>query len=280
MHSCIYEGRVRHRRFSPIARQFSYPLFLLYIDLAEIGALFGRRGLWSTKSPAIARFRREDHLGPADQPLDEAVRKLVESRLGWRPSGPIRLLTHFRYLGFAMNPVSLYYCFDVHDEQVQAVAAEVNNTPWDEQHCYVLDLRDASHRELMTTRHAKEFHVSPFLEMEMDYHWQLSAPAERLTVAIECSSPDEKVFEAKLTLRRAPITRSRLAGLMLRYPLMTLQVFVAIYWQALQIWLAEVPFVTHPNSLDSPTDDRLQPGSHPDRPSRLTGEPILHEVQI
>lgn len=253
MHSCIYEGRVRHRRFGPIERQFSYSLFMVYVDLAELGPLFGRRGLWSTQWPAIARFRRADHFGPADQPLDEAVRELVESRLGRRTQGPIRLLTTFRYLGFEMNPISLYYCFDARDEHVQAVVAEVNNTPWNEQHCYVLDLRAASQRQPMTTRHAKEFHVSPFLGMEMDYCWWLSAPGERLTVAIHCQAAEEKVFEASLSLKRRPITRSRLAGLLMRYPMLTLQIFVGIYWQALQIWRNGVPFVRHPIRKDPPT---------------------------
>jgi hypothetical protein len=280
MHSCIYEGRVRHRRFGPVERQFSYPLFLLYVDLAELDPLFGHRGLWSTKWPAIARFRRADHLGPAGQPLDRAVRELVESRIRWRPPGPIRLLTHFRYLGFAMNPVSLYYCFDAHGEQVQAVVAEVNNTPWNEQHCYVLDLRDATQPKQMTAGHAKEFHVSPFLGMEMDYRWRLSAPARRLTATIECRTPQEKLFEANLALQRTPITRWRLAAVLLRYPLMTLQVFVAIYWQALRILLQGVPFVPHPNSLASPSRDRSQPGSHPDRPSRATTEPDRQEVEV
>ena len=89
-------------------------------------------------APAPAWFRRADYLGDPAVPLDQAVLDLVEERTGRRPDGPVRLLTSVRTFGHVFNPVSFYYCFDRGGEQVQAVVAEVTNTPWGERHTYAL----------------------------------------------------------------------------------------------------------------------------------------------
>ena len=260
MHSAIYHGWLRHRRFAPRLHEFRYPLFLLYLDLSELDAVFRGRWFWSTSRRALARFNRADHLGDPAVPLDQAVRDLVQSETGVRPTGAIRLLTHLRYFGHCFNPVSFYYCFDASGAAVDCVVAEVNNTPWGERHCYVLNKpRQAVPGKYQSFESKKVFHVSPFMPMNLDYEWGFSNPAATLNVhmalrdhAATTSISAQKVFDATMQLDHAPVTGARLAGLLLRFPLMTLQIIAAIHWQALRLWLKGVPVHTHPDKLKSP----------------------------
>jgi DUF1365 family protein len=233
VHSAAYLGWLSHRRRAPRPHAFRYPLFMAWLDLAELDEVFRGRWLWSTRRAAPARFHREDHLGDPAQPLDGAVRDLVEARTGRRPEGPIRLLTHLRYFGYVFNPVSFYYCFDAAGARVETVVAEVNNTPWGERHCYVVNTKDRSR---------KAMHVSPFMPMDLDYRWRFSPPGERLAVHMALLRSEERLFDATLSLRRQPLGNS----LLLRYPLMTFQVVVAIHWEALRLWLKRLPVFTHP----------------------------------
>ena len=177
--SCLYEGSVRHRRFEPVEHGFRYPIQLLYLDLSELPELFRDSRLWSIEGATPVSFHRVDHFGDPKRPIDACVRELVEHRIGHRPSGPVRLLTSPRYLGFAFNPISVYYCFASDGERLEALVGEVTNTPWGERHCYVLDLRsqdapsaapvDEQPARVRGRETAKAFHVSPFMEMEMSY---------------------------------------------------------------------------------------------------------------
>jgi uncharacterized protein len=237
LESCIYEGRLRHRRFEPVANAFDYPLFMLYLDLAELPWIFRNRWLWSADGLAIARFRRRDHLGPKDEPLAVSVRKLVWNQSGMRLNGPIRLLTHLSYFGYRFNPVSFYYGY--HDGELRAIVAEINNTPWGEQHCYVLTGPATRYR------FRKEFHVSPFMGMRQDYDWSFSPPGPRLTVHMESFEHHRKMFDATLTLKREEITSWSLDRCLLSYPVMTLQVIARIYWQALKLRWKKAPYYPH-----------------------------------
>jgi hypothetical protein len=247
MQSCLYEGWVRHRRHAPRPHAFRYPLFMLWLDLSELDRVFAGCWFWSTRGPNLAWFRRADYLGDPAQPLDEAVRREVERQTGRRPAGPVRLLTHPRYFGYGFNPISFYYCYAADGTTLEAIVGEVTNTPWKERRVYVLSMADNLGRpERPEFRFAKTLHVSPFLPMDMDYHWRLSPPGERLLVHMDDLHQGETVLDATLVLARREITGASLARVLLRYPLMTAQVICNIHWQALRLWWKGVPILEHP----------------------------------
>lgn len=253
MNSAIYEGVVRHRRFSPVPHSFTYRLFMMYLDLEELPTLFDGRWLWSVERRNVASFRRTDHAGDPGVPLDQSIRQLVETQTGSRPTGPIRLLTHLRYFGYVFNPVSFYFCCD-RSGAVDTIVAEITNTPWGERHCYVLGQPD--HRAVgrkKRFRLDKVFHISPFIGMDVAYDWRFTEPTSRLAIHMENLRESRPFFDATMRLKRREITSSALARVLVRYPLMTAKVIGAIHWQALKLWSKGVPFHAHPNTRKEPS---------------------------
>lgn len=300
-HSALYEGTLRHRRYSPVEHRFTYPLFMAYLDLDELPELFDGRWLWSARRPALARFRRRDYLGDPAIPLAEAVRDLVRERTGVRPAGPIRLLTHLRYFGHGFNPVSFYYCFSPDGARVEAVVSEVTNTPWKERYCYVVSAYGGNGNGSVAGRvHEleKDFHVSPFFDLDQRYGWCFSEPGERLMVHMEnferpgvrpgepgvtppagkrkqvAADGDDrlvKVFDATLDLARREITGRSLARVLVRYPFLTLAVVARIHLNAVRLWAKRVPFYDHPDKRTPPAPHRVL--------ARAPVEPTAAEAQ-
>jgi uncharacterized protein len=244
--SAIYEGTVYHRRHEPVEHAFEYRIFLPLFDLDELPHLLDPIPLWSARRRAPARFRRSDYLRerPPELPLAEAARRLVAERLGTAPAGPVRLLANPRYWGVAMNPVAFYYLHGSGPrEPVEAIIAEVTNTPWGERRSYVL----TPGPDGLSGEFAKQLHVSPFMPIDQSYRWRADEPGERLAVSIANHGPDgRRVFEAGLALRRREIDRRRMLRLLLGYPPMTIATAARIYAHAIRLKLKGAPYFSNP----------------------------------
>jgi hypothetical protein len=247
MESALYVGRVRHTRLATPRHGFGQRLFMVYLDLAELDRVFAGRWLWGVERARFASFRRADHLGDPRVPLDVAVRDLVAAQTGRRPRGPIRLLTQLRSAGYVFNPLSLHYCFDAAGA-LEAVVADVSNTPWNERHAYVLPAAGGR----VDARVAKRFYVSPYLPMTHEYRFRLEPPGERLRVRIENEAGGARQFDAQLELARREITGGSLARTLLRFPAMSAQGIAAIYWQAFRLRRLGAPEYPHPSEAKRP----------------------------
>lgn len=239
MTSGLFVGTLRHRRFAPVAHDFTSRVFMPLVDIDRIPELMGVSRLTSHNRWNWASFDDRDHLGDPARPLRERIEAEARRCRVTLPGGPIFLLTHFRYLGYCFNPVSFFYLLDP-SGRLAVVLAEVHNT-FGGSHLYWLQPRDAG--STFRAAAAKSLYVSPFLPPDLDYRFAFTAPAERLVVHMEAERGAGRLFDATLSLEQRPWTAREIRRQLTRHPAMTASVIAAIHWQAFRLWWKGVPVV-------------------------------------
>ena len=237
--SGLFVGTLRHRRFTPVAHDFTYPLFMALLDIDRLPELMRVSAVTSYNRWNWASFDDRDHLGDPRRPLRERL-AIDAARHGIElPPGPIYLLTHLRYLGYCFNPVSLFYCFD-RAERLQMVLAEVSNT-FGGTHNYWLRPDPAS--RTFRAAATKCLYVSPFMPADLEYAFAFTPPAGQLVAHMETSQVGSVGFDATLSLERRPWNAAEIRRALVRHPAMTARVMAGIHWEALKLWWKGVPVV-------------------------------------
>jgi len=249
--SCLYFGRVMHRRIRPFAHHFVYRVFSLFVDIDELPALARRLRLFSHNRFNLLSFHDRDHGACDGTPLRPWIETLLRRAAIELDGGPVRLLCFPRLLGYAFNPLAIWFCHRPGGELV-ATVYEVRNT-FGERHCYVLPASaGAGGGGLVQQACPKRFYVSPFLAVAGHYAFRLFEPAERMSIAIRLSDDDGDLLTASHIGTRAPLDDRTLLRACLGYPLMTVKVIVAIHWQALRLWRKGARLHTRlPHRLDA-----------------------------
>ncbi len=238
----LYATQVMHRRRVPPLYRFVYRVFYVLVDIDRLHVLDRHLRLFSHNRHNLLSLRDRD-FGDGG-----GMRAWAEGLLSPRginlEGGRIRLLAFPRVLGFAFNPISLWYC-DHRDGTPRAVIVEVRNT-FGEKHSYVLASDHAPFPYEQPLEKDKVFHVSPFFDRVGRYRFTLSAPAARVRVAIHETREGLPILDATLAGERKPLTDGAILGQVLRMPWMTIKVVVGIHWEALKLWLRGAKFHRKP----------------------------------
>lgn len=239
--SAFYIGSIRHRRFAPKQHRFTYSCYMTAIDPDELPELANHARWFGVERFAAVSWYRRDFIRtqPASLSLRDATWRQIEScggTLAPADQGRILQLANLRSFGLRFSPVNFYFAFDGTD-QLRYLLAEVTNTPWLEQHFYLVDINQ-------TTPNEKVFPVSPFMHLDMHYHWRVKYSAQQILIHIE-NHTDEKVFDATLQLKYQALDQTSGFSLLKHWPAMTLKIIGGIYWQALRLFLKGIPFFGH-----------------------------------
>ena len=238
----VYAGHVMHMRLRPRPHRFRYGLFTLLLDVDRLPETATRLRLLRVNRRGLLSHRDADH-GPRD---GSPLRPWVEAQLA-RAGRPrparIALLAMPRLLGYAFNPLSVYFCLD-REGRLETLLYEVKNT-FGDQIPYVLPAEGEGIR-----RHAqvKEMFVSPFIGMDQTYRFDVLPPGERLAIRIKQGDRDGDLLIATQSGDRLPLTDATLARMLLRFPLVTFKVIAGIHWEALRLFLKGAPFRRYPGA--------------------------------
>jgi DUF1365 family protein len=267
--SVLFAGHVVHRRTRPKRHRLRYSVFYLALNLEEAPAVGAALRLFSVNRFNLFSFHERDHGEGSSLPLVEQIRAKLRAA-GLDADGAIVLMTMPRLLGYAFNPLSVYFCYRK-DGALTAILYEVNNT-FGQRHTYLIPaIPDAD--GLVRQESAKSLYVSPFLDTNMSYAFVTAPPKERVAISITARDAQGPVLIARLSANRIPLADRALLHALLAYPFLTLKVVAAIHWEALRLWLKGVRPTARPTQVTGRTTI-----GRASQPAALLTEDVIHVV--
>lgn len=271
LNSSIYSAKVMHHRLAPKKHSFWYNVFMFYIDLDEIETLTKKLRWFSYNRFNLFSFRDKDHieLGKVGGNKDEdsshtphltshishltpqistkqQITAYLKSHHVEIGNGKIMLLTNLAVLGYNFNPVSFYFCFHEDNHPLCAIA-EISNT-YHEMKMFFFG-KDKFDGNAFKQKVQKHFYVSPFIDLDDFFDFNLLIPTDKLTIKIDDYNKEgNRFFISTLNGTQQPLTNAVMLRYFFSMPLIPLRIMWLIHWQAFKLWLKKISY--HPKNAN------------------------------
>lgn len=233
--SRLYSGVVTHTRLRPLRHALRQRIPMLLVDLDEMEVLERRLKLFTRARFGVFSISPHHHLSGDGEPLKPQVQQRL-AEAGIEAGGAVRLLCMPAVFGQVFNPLSLYFCHRP-DGTLAAILYEVNNT-FGGRHAYLMPvIGGIEPGGVVRQICAKSFHVSPFMDMNLTYQFEVSPPGDEVSLAIRVLDADGPLMNAGFTGHASPLTDVVLLRTLLAHPMLMLEVLGGIHWHALKLWL-------------------------------------------
>lgn len=243
----LYSGEVMHQRMKPFGHRFQYRVFSLLVDLDRLGEANRLSALFSVNARNLVAFHEKDHSGSNAVSLRGYADGLLADAGLSVPAARILLVCYPRILGYVFNPISVYYAYDA-EARLVAMIYEVRNT-FGERHTYVCPVSDGEMSAGGLRQSCdKLFHVSPFIPMQMRYHFRMLPPGAEIRWRILETDPEGPLLAATFTGRQESMATATLLSLTARIPFLTLKIVAGIHWEALKLWVKGAKYIPRPKA--------------------------------
>ncbi len=271
----LYVGTVMHARMKPRSHRFAYRVFNLAIDLDRLSEADRQSALFSVNGANLVSFHEKDHWdGDGDVSLRSYADGLLDGAGITERASRILLVCYPRIFGQVFNPIAVYYAYD-HADHLIALIYEVRNT-FGERHTYVCAIEpgESSPAGIRQSRD-KIFYVSPFIDMDMRYHFRMRPPGEDIRWRILETDREGPLLSATFSGSRQPLNTPSLAKCLLHIPFQTWKIVGGIHFEALRLWLKGIRLVKRgrpPAPVSYSDKAGLRADSRPDADGPLNPE--------
>jgi len=244
---CLYIGTVFHKRHTPKKHEFKYNVFTIFADLDQLENITQKSYFFSINRFNLVSFHEADYGDPSSSKIGSLKERLLlllaKNKIDVSQVEKIKVLAYPRVLGFAFNPLTVFYCYGKNKKNI-AIIYEVRNT-FSERHNYIYSIpKNASLKDNHTAK--KCFHVSPFFDRQGTYNFSIVQPSEKVKVTIDYEHDGQTRLTAGFSGNRKEISDQVILSLSFKMPFMTLKVMGGILVEAVKLKLKGLKVFPHP----------------------------------